>query len=119
MRLANAIRTSSFTFEGRLSKTRTFKTRIHAGGAIVPTAQILLAKSTPDEWGLKVLKLWNSALFGQESIGVLCIEMFWAMGTHIRVRSEPHLERACNPENTRETMLYPGKISERLRLVKK
>jgi hypothetical protein len=89
------------------------------GGAILPTGQILLPKSTPDEWGLKVLKLWNSALFGQESIGVLCIEMFWAIGTHTRIRSEPHLERACNPENTRETMLYPGKISERLRLVKK
>lgn len=86
------------------------------------TNEILLTKSIPDECGLKVRKLWNSALFGAECFGASCIKGFLAMVARIRIWKDRHVERAersLKAEDTRATWLYPGKIPERLRLVKK
>lgn len=86
------------------------------------TDKILLVKSIPDERGLNVWKLWNSALFGAECSGVPCIKEFLAMAADIRIRNDAYVEsaeRSLNAEDTFVTWLYPGKIPERLRLVKK
>jgi len=49
-------------------------------------------------------------------------EDVWAMVRDIEIRNDSHTGEAgrnCSTGNTPSTSLYPGKIPERLRLVKK